>query len=54
MDGAYKTLAPPPRIVPIRRAMNGSSDVTGPHLRCSANWIGMADRHLAKINIHAT
>ena len=41
-----KTLAAPPRIVPSRSARKGSSEVTGPQPLSSANWIGIAARHL--------
>lgn len=46
----YNTFRPPPISVPRRRAMNGSSDVTGPHPRSSPNWIGMAPKFLAQVS----
>lgn len=44
--GTNKTLAAPPRIVPSSSARKGSSEVTGPQPLSSANWIGIAAKHL--------
>jgi hypothetical protein len=43
-------LAMPPSITPSNKARKGSSEVTGPHPRSFANWIGMAAKHLGVVS----
>jgi hypothetical protein len=46
----YRMLATPPVKVPRRMARKGASEVTGPQRRSSANWMGIAARHLVDIS----
>jgi hypothetical protein len=43
--------APPPNRAPRRNPKKGSCEVTGPHLRSSANWMGIAAKHLIMLVI---